>query len=109
MTWNIHGGLGTDRRFDLARVVETILRHHPDAVALQEVDLRRTVAPESSAFRVLRGGGWGEAKSIIAPDGEYARPHVGAKARSNSAHRKRRAHAGVIPTADRGQNRNRTL
>jgi endonuclease/exonuclease/phosphatase family metal-dependent hydrolase len=74
MTWNIHGGLGTDRRFDLARVVETILRHHPDVVALQEVDSRRTVAPASSAFRVLReavGGHGVEAKSIIAPDGEY--------------------------------------
>ena len=54
MTWNIHGGLGTDRRFDLARVVETILRHHPDVVALQELDSRHTVAPASSAFRVLR-------------------------------------------------------
>jgi endonuclease/exonuclease/phosphatase family metal-dependent hydrolase len=74
MTWNIHGGLGTDRRFDLARVVATILRHHPDVVALQEVDSRRTVAPASSAFRVLReavGGHGVEAKSIIAPDGEY--------------------------------------
>ena len=74
MTWNIHGGLGTDRRFDLARVVKTILRHHPDVVALQEVDSRRTAAPASSAFRVLReavGGHGVEAKSIIAPDGEY--------------------------------------
>jgi endonuclease/exonuclease/phosphatase family metal-dependent hydrolase len=94
MTWNIHGGLGTDRRFDLARVVETILRHHPDAVALQEVDSRRTVAPESSAFRVLReavGGHGVEAKSIIAPDGEYAATacRVGKGAPSNtSAHRK---------------------
>jgi len=70
----IHGGLGTDRRFDLARVVETILRHHPDVVALQEVDSRRTAAPASSAFRVLReavGGHRVEAKSIVAPDGEY--------------------------------------
>jgi endonuclease/exonuclease/phosphatase family metal-dependent hydrolase len=74
MTWNIHGALGTDRRFDLARVVKTILRHHPDVVALQEVDSRRTVPPASSAFRVLReavGGHGVEAKSIIAPDGEY--------------------------------------
>jgi endonuclease/exonuclease/phosphatase family metal-dependent hydrolase len=74
MTWNIHGGLGTDRKFDLARVVEIILRHHPDVVALQEVDSRRTVPPASSAFRVLResvGEHGVEAKSIVAPDGEY--------------------------------------
>ena len=74
MTWNIHGGLGTDRRFDLTRVVQTITRHHPDVVALQEVDSRRTIAPASSAFAVLReavGEHGVEAKSIIAPDGEY--------------------------------------
>ncbi len=74
MTWNIHGGLGTDRRFDLTRVVQTITRHHPDVVALQEVDSRRTIAPASSAFAVLReavGEHGVEAKSIVAPDGEY--------------------------------------
>jgi endonuclease/exonuclease/phosphatase family metal-dependent hydrolase len=74
MTWNIHGGLGSDRCFDLRRVVETILRHHPDVVALQEVDSRRTVPPAISAFAVLRAavGEHGvEAKSIVAPDGEY--------------------------------------
>jgi endonuclease/exonuclease/phosphatase family metal-dependent hydrolase len=74
MTWNIHGGLGSDRRFDLSRVVEIIIRHHPDVVALQEVDSRRTLAPARSAFAVLReaiGEHGVEAKSIIAPDGEY--------------------------------------
>ena len=74
MTWNIHGGVGTDGRFDLTRVVETIARHHPDVVALQEVDSRRTLAPARSAFAVLReaiGDHGVEARSIIAPDGEY--------------------------------------
>ncbi len=74
MTWNIHGGVGPDGCFDLARVVDTIVRHHPDVVALQEVDSRRTVAPERSAFAVLReavGEHGIEAKSIVAPDGEY--------------------------------------
>jgi endonuclease/exonuclease/phosphatase family metal-dependent hydrolase len=74
MTWNIHGGLGADRRFDLGRVVETIVRHHPDVVALQEVDSRRTVAPATPAFALLReaiGQHGVEAKSIVAPDGEY--------------------------------------
>ncbi len=74
MTWNIHGGLGADRRFDLTRVVDIIRRHRPDLVALQEVDSRRTIAPASSAFAVLReavGAHGVEAKSIIAPDGAY--------------------------------------
>lgn len=74
MTWNIHGGVGPDGFFDLARVVDTIVRHHPDVVALQEVDSRRTIAPARSAFAVLReavGQHGVEAKSIVAPDGEY--------------------------------------
>lgn len=45
MTWNIHSGVGTDGHFDLTRVVETIARHQPDVVALQEVDSRQTPAP----------------------------------------------------------------
>jgi endonuclease/exonuclease/phosphatase family metal-dependent hydrolase len=74
MTWNIHGGVGTDGRFDLIRVVATIARHDPDVVALQEVDSRRTLAPARSAFTALReafGHHGVEAKSIVAPDGEY--------------------------------------
>ena len=74
MTWNIHSGVGTDGRFDLTRVVETIARHHPDVVALQEVDSRQTLAPARSAFAVLRDavGEHGiEAKSITTADGAY--------------------------------------
>ena len=44
MTWNIHGAVGRNPRFDLARVVELILRHAPDIVALQEIDSRRQAA-----------------------------------------------------------------
>ena len=74
MTWNIHSGVGTDGRFDLTRVVETIARHRPDVVALQEVDSRQTLAPARSAFAVLRDavGEHGiEAKSIVTADGAY--------------------------------------
>jgi endonuclease/exonuclease/phosphatase family metal-dependent hydrolase len=74
MTWNIHGGVGRDGRFDLKRVVDAIVHHDPDVVALQEVDSRRTVAPARSAFAVLResvGHHGVEAKSIIAADGDY--------------------------------------
>jgi endonuclease/exonuclease/phosphatase family metal-dependent hydrolase len=74
MTWNIHGGVGPDRRFDLERVVATIARHHPDVVALQEVDSRRTAAAGGSPFALLReavGHHGVEAKSITTADGEY--------------------------------------
>ena len=74
MTWNIHGGIGPDRRFDLGRIVATIAQHHPDVVALQEVDSRRTVAAGGSPFALLReavGDHGIEAKSITTADGEY--------------------------------------
>jgi endonuclease/exonuclease/phosphatase family metal-dependent hydrolase len=74
MTWNIHGGVGPDGRFDLTRIVDTIERHRPDVLALQEVDSRRTLAPARSAFSVLReavGEHGVEAKSIVTADGDY--------------------------------------
>ena len=40
MTWNIHGALGRNRRFDLAKIIALIKRHDPDVIALQEVDVR---------------------------------------------------------------------
>ncbi|MEA2935010.1 MAG: hypothetical protein QOD74_1656, partial [Variibacter sp.] len=39
-TWNIRGGVGLDRRFDLNRIIATLQRAEPDVVALQEVDSR---------------------------------------------------------------------
>lgn len=36
-TYNVHGCVGTDRRFDLPRVAEVIRSLHADVVALQEV------------------------------------------------------------------------
>jgi len=75
MTWNIHGTLGRNRRYDLSRVVEIIRRNDPDIVALQEVDSRRPRAevsddPFSYLQRELGKHGIG-AKSISAADGEY--------------------------------------
>ena len=76
MTWNIHGGLGSDWRWDLARIVQVIERHAPDIVALQEVDSRRTSRAKfaSPAFEYLAeaiGTHIAEARLITAPDGEY--------------------------------------
>ncbi len=39
-SWNIHKGVGTDRRRDLARTIEVIGQIGADIIALQEVDTR---------------------------------------------------------------------
>jgi endonuclease/exonuclease/phosphatase family metal-dependent hydrolase len=74
MTWNIHGTVGANPRFDLAGAVELIRRWDADIVALQEVDSRRIMACGSNPFAVLQEAlgqhGIG-AKSIITKDGEY--------------------------------------
>jgi endonuclease/exonuclease/phosphatase family metal-dependent hydrolase len=38
MTYNVHVGTGMDKKLDLARIAEVIVRERPDLVALQEVD-----------------------------------------------------------------------
>jgi endonuclease/exonuclease/phosphatase family metal-dependent hydrolase len=44
MTFNIHVGVGTDKKLDLHRIADVITRERPDLVGLQEVDrgVRRT-------------------------------------------------------------------
>ena len=74
MTWNIHGAVGRNPRFDLARVVELIQRHAPDIVALQEIDSRRAAANGGNAFTVLQealGNHGVGAKTITTADGDY--------------------------------------
>ena len=73
LTWNIHGALGRNPRFDLARVVELIDRWDPHVVALQEVDSRRDKSGENPfelLQRELGEHGIG-AKSITTDDGDY--------------------------------------
>jgi endonuclease/exonuclease/phosphatase family metal-dependent hydrolase len=41
LSYNIHSGLGTDRRLDLARIADVIGAFEPHIVALQEVDVCR--------------------------------------------------------------------
>ena len=38
MTYNIHVGVGMDKRLDLQRIADVISQEHPDLVGLQEVD-----------------------------------------------------------------------
>ncbi|MDQ3666461.1 MAG: endonuclease/exonuclease/phosphatase family protein [Acidobacteriota bacterium] len=44
MTFNIHVGVGMDKKLDLQRIADVIIRERPDLVGLQEVDrgVRRT-------------------------------------------------------------------
>jgi len=74
MTWNIHGGIGPDGRFDLARVAALIAAHDPDIVALQEVDSRRCGPADPQPFLFLRDAirqHGVDAKSITTADGDY--------------------------------------
>lgn len=74
MTWNIHGGIGPDHRFDLRRVVDLVRRWDPDVLAVQEVDSRHPPAGHGSPFTFLReslGHHGIEAKSITTADGDY--------------------------------------
>ena len=66
--------VGPDRQFSLERITDTIDRHDPDVVALQEVDSRRRAAGARSPFELLReavGEHGIEAKSISTADGDY--------------------------------------
>lgn len=74
MTWNIHGTLGLNPRFDLVRVADLIRRWDPDIVALQEVDSRRALADGANPFEYLAGavGVYGiGAISLTGADGDY--------------------------------------
>jgi endonuclease/exonuclease/phosphatase family metal-dependent hydrolase len=73
LSWNIHGGIGPDRRYDLARIIGLIQSHAPDIVALQEVDSRGR-KPEDAPLAALKqvlGSHTAEARTIAAPDGHY--------------------------------------
>jgi endonuclease/exonuclease/phosphatase family metal-dependent hydrolase len=73
MTWNIHGALGRNPRFDIARVIELIRRWNPEIVALPEIDSRRGSA-DQDPFAQLQDalGKHGiSARSITTADGHY--------------------------------------
>src|SRR5215207_8107697 len=51
MTYNIHVGVGMDKKLDLQRIADVINRQQPDLVGLQEVDrgVRRTEGKDEIA------------------------------------------------------------
>src|SRR5688572_25030996 len=40
LTYNIHSGIGNDRRYDLGRIREVLDQEKPDIAAIQELDCR---------------------------------------------------------------------
>lgn len=74
MTWNIHGGIGPDRKRDLSRILSVIKAHNPDVLALQEVDSRGRAKDEPLPLAYLCEALWrhhAEARTIVAKDGHY--------------------------------------
>ena len=55
MTYNVHGGVGGDRRLDLDRVAAVIAREEPDLVALQELDVGRARSGGVDQARAIAG------------------------------------------------------
>ncbi|HCX66577.1 endonuclease/exonuclease/phosphatase family protein [Parvibaculum sp.] len=73
LSWNIHGGIGPDRRYDLSRIVDLVAAHDADVIALQEIDSRGrsgSAAPLLMLTEAL-GEHAAEARTISAPDGHY--------------------------------------
>jgi endonuclease/exonuclease/phosphatase family metal-dependent hydrolase len=71
MTWNIHGAVGRNPRFDLKRVVALIKGAGADIVALQEVDSRRADGDPFAILRDAVGAHGVDARSITTSDGDY--------------------------------------
>lgn len=71
MTWNIHGGIGPDRRFDLDRIASLVAKHAPDVLALQEIDTRGRDIDCLAPLRGLDIHHFTEARTIAVPDGHY--------------------------------------
>lgn len=74
MTWNVHGAVGLNPRFDVQAVVKLIKAWSPDIVALQEVDSRGRTDPADDPFALLQAalGQHGvNAHSITTADGHY--------------------------------------
>ena len=88
MTWNIHGAVGRNPRFDLERVVALVQRHEPDIVALQEIDSRRArQAHVDDPFTVLQAalGSHGVgAKTVTTADGDYGQALISRWPMSNT-------------------------
>lgn len=74
MTWNVHGAIVRNPRFDVRAVVKLIETWRPDVMALQEVDSRGRAGAADDPFALLQAalGKHGiNAHSITTADGHY--------------------------------------
>ena len=74
MSWNIHGGAGSDGVRDADRIVALIDAAAPDILAVQEVDTRCVGVGGQGIVALLAdavGEHRAEAYTLIEPDGEY--------------------------------------
>ena len=75
LTWNVHGGVGADGRYDLDRIARLLCCHDPDIVALQEVDTRdfrgTGRADMADVLAATIGVHRVEARAVTSPDGHY--------------------------------------
>src|SRR5687768_956866 len=56
MTYNIHSGVGVDKRYDLARIRRVIADEQPHVAALQELDCRISRSSGDDQAGALAGG-----------------------------------------------------
>lgn len=73
-TWNIHGAVGSDQRFDLARLTSAMQTMNVDIWAVQEVEARFSRTQGIDSFDLLGvacGGHSQAARTIMAEDGHY--------------------------------------
>lgn len=74
MTYNIHVGVGMDKKLDLERIANVILNEHPDLVGLQEVDrgVKRTeLRDEILELAKLTGMDYAFAHNLDYQGGQY--------------------------------------
>ena len=74
MTYNIHVGVGMDKKLDLQRIAEVINAEHPDLVGLQEVDrgVKRTEGKDEIAeLAQLTGMNYAFAHNLDYQGGQY--------------------------------------
>src|SRR5438477_18067 len=72
VSWNVHGCVGSDRRFDPGRTAEVLRELHADVALLQEVGDHRGVHPPVDQAQSLAASlGLGCALGITLPHGPY--------------------------------------
>jgi endonuclease/exonuclease/phosphatase family metal-dependent hydrolase len=72
VSWNVHGCVGTDRRFDPVRTAAVLGELQPDVVLLQEVGDNRGIHPPIDQAESLAGAlGFTCALGITMPKGPY--------------------------------------